>query len=75
MKQRMSSVDVAAEVACLKAKLLGMRLANIYDLSAKVQPVCAGTTAPLSAPWCETSQTHSCMHVLLPPAASLRRMS
>jgi hypothetical protein len=29
MKIRMSSVDVAAEVACLKKKLLGMRMANM----------------------------------------------
>ena len=36
VKQRMSSADVAAEVACLKSKLLGMRMANVYDLSPKV---------------------------------------
>jgi len=38
MKVRMASTDVAAEVACLKQKLLGMRLANMYDLNPKVRP-------------------------------------
>ena len=36
MKQRMTSVDVAGEAACLHAKLLGLRVANIYDINAKV---------------------------------------
>ncbi len=36
MKNRFTSVDCAAEVACINHKLLGMRLANVYDLSAKV---------------------------------------
>jgi predicted ribosome quality control (RQC) complex YloA/Tae2 family protein len=35
VKQRMSSVDVAGEVACLKQRLLGLRVANVYDLNAK----------------------------------------
>lgn len=35
VKQRMASADVAGEVSCLKSKLLGLRLANIYDLSPK----------------------------------------
>jgi predicted ribosome quality control (RQC) complex YloA/Tae2 family protein len=34
MKNRLSSIDVAAECACLK-KLLGLRLTNVYDISAK----------------------------------------
>lgn len=36
VKQRMSSADAAAEVACLRQRLLGLRLANVYDLDAKV---------------------------------------
>lgn len=36
MKQRMGSVDVAGEVACLRHKVLGLRLANLYDLNTKV---------------------------------------
>lgn len=36
VKQRMATADVAAEVACLRQRLLGMRLANIYDVNAKV---------------------------------------
>jgi len=37
VKQRMTSADVAGEVACLQHKVLGMRLANIYDINAKVR--------------------------------------
>ncbi|KXZ50632.1 hypothetical protein GPECTOR_15g316 [Gonium pectorale] len=36
VKQRMSSADVAAEVACLRQRILGLRVANIYDLTPKV---------------------------------------
>ncbi len=36
MKIRMSSVDVAGEVACLKQRLLGLRVANVYDINGKV---------------------------------------
>ncbi|GFR49968.1 hypothetical protein Agub_g12107, partial [Astrephomene gubernaculifera] len=35
VKQRMSSADVAAEVAALRTRILGLRVANIYDLNAK----------------------------------------
>ncbi|CAG9466235.1 unnamed protein product [Pedinophyceae sp. YPF-701] len=35
VKQRMSTADVAAEVACLREKVVGMRLANVYDLGPK----------------------------------------
>lgn len=35
VKQRLTTADVAAEVSCLK-RLLGMRLANIYDINPKV---------------------------------------
>ncbi|EFJ40301.1 hypothetical protein VOLCADRAFT_69736 [Volvox carteri f. nagariensis] len=35
VKQRMSSADVAAEVACLRQRILGLRVANIYDLTPK----------------------------------------
>lgn len=34
-KQKFSTADVAAEVACLREKVLGMRLTNIYDLDSK----------------------------------------
>lgn len=34
MKNRMSSMDVRAQVGCLQP-LLGLRLANIYDLNSK----------------------------------------
>ena len=37
VKQRMSTADVAAEAACLRQRLLGMRVANIYDVNAKVR--------------------------------------
>lgn len=36
VKHRFSTHDVAAEVGCLKQQFLGMRLANIYDINAKV---------------------------------------
>ena len=38
VKQRMGSVDVAGEVACLKQRVVGLRLANLYDLNPKVGP-------------------------------------
>ena len=37
VKQRMSTADVAAEAACLRQRLLGMRVANIYDVNPKVR--------------------------------------
>lgn len=36
VKQRMSTADVAGEVACLQQSVLGMRVANVYDVNAKV---------------------------------------
>jgi len=36
MKQKMSTADVAGEVACLRKRIIGMRLANIYDINQKV---------------------------------------
>lgn len=36
MKQKMSTADVAGEVACLRQRITGMRLANIYDINQKV---------------------------------------
>lgn len=35
-KQRFTSADVAGEAACLRTRVLGMRLANLYDIDAKV---------------------------------------
>lgn len=39
VKQRMSTADVAGEVACLRHSVLGMRVANVYDVNSKVRPV------------------------------------
>jgi hypothetical protein len=37
VKQRMSTADIAAEVACLRARgIVGMRCTNVYDISPKV---------------------------------------
>jgi hypothetical protein len=36
VKLRMNTADVAAEVRCLR-KLIGMRCANVYDLTPKVR--------------------------------------
>ncbi|KAK9841572.1 hypothetical protein WJX74_008143 [Apatococcus lobatus] len=36
MKQRMTTADVSAEVACLRDIVCGMRVANIYDIDARV---------------------------------------
>jgi predicted ribosome quality control (RQC) complex YloA/Tae2 family protein len=36
VKQRMTAADVAAEVSCLRSKVIGMRLTNAYDISPKV---------------------------------------
>ena len=36
----MSTADVAAEASCLRQRLLGMRVANIYDVNAKVRLSC-----------------------------------
>ena len=38
VKQRMTTADVAGEVACLRQRVLGMRVANLYDLNSKVLP-------------------------------------
>ncbi|GJP46211.1 hypothetical protein CLOM_g5521 [Closterium sp. NIES-68] len=35
----MSAVDIAAEVACLRQRLIGFRVANLYDLSPKTYVV------------------------------------
>ncbi|KAA6417988.1 MAG: nuclear export mediator factor NEMF-like isoform X1, partial [Trebouxia sp. A1-2] len=35
VKQRMATADVAGEVACLRQRVLGMRVANVYDLNSK----------------------------------------
>ena len=37
VKQRVATADVAAEVACLKARgIEGMRVTNVYDVSSRV---------------------------------------
>jgi predicted ribosome quality control (RQC) complex YloA/Tae2 family protein len=35
VKQRFTSADVAAEVACVRQRCLGMRVANLYDINPK----------------------------------------
>ena len=37
MKQKLSTIDVAAEAACLRARILGMRVVNVYDIDARVR--------------------------------------
>lgn len=37
VKQRMSVADVAAEVACLSKSIVGMRVANVYDINPKAR--------------------------------------
>jgi hypothetical protein len=50
VKQRMASADVAAEVACLRQNIIGLRLANMYDLNPKVR------TQQQMAAMCEAPQ-------------------
>lgn len=47
VKQRMNVADVACEVACLKERIIGMRVANIYDLSPKVYLISHMQRVPL----------------------------
>ncbi len=42
VKQRMTTADVAGEVACLRQRVLGMRVANLYDLNSKVSRLLFG---------------------------------
>jgi hypothetical protein len=49
MKQRMASADVAGEVSCLKQRIIGLRLANLYDLNAKVSDLSVQHGLQLSA--------------------------
>lgn len=51
-KQRMNSADVAAEVACLRQRILGLRLANIYDLNPKVRCWVCGASLVVCLPVC-----------------------
>lgn len=54
VKQRMSTADVAGEVACLRQSVLGMRVANVYDVNAKVrQGPCSmqPSAVPLPSPF------------------------
>ena len=37
VKQRFSTADCAAEIGCLKQRVLGFRLANIYDINPKAR--------------------------------------
>ena len=42
MKQKMSTADVAAEVACLQQRIVNMRVVNVYDINpkARCRPCC-----------------------------------
>ena len=51
VKQRMSTADVAGEVACLRQRVMGMRLANLYDVNTKVGP----HHSPVHPAWCAAS--------------------
>eukprot|EP00803_Ostreobium_quekettii_P009621 evm.model.scf_1149.3 EVM.evm.TU.scf_1149.3 scf_1149:29603-44453(-) len=44
VKQYMTTADVAGEVACLRQSVVGMRLINIYDISAKTYVLKLGTS-------------------------------
>uniref|UniRef100_A0A1D2A0E9 Nuclear export mediator factor NEMF n=1 Tax=Auxenochlorella protothecoides TaxID=3075 RepID=A0A1D2A0E9_AUXPR len=35
VKQRLTSADIAAEVSCLRSRIIGLRVANVYDINAK----------------------------------------
>ncbi|GAB4824054.1 hypothetical protein N2152v2_011100 [Parachlorella kessleri] len=35
VKQRLSTADVAAEVACLRQRIVGLKVANVYDITPK----------------------------------------
>jgi len=43
-KQQLSTVDVAAEVACLRKRILGMNLINIFDINTKTYVLKLGTS-------------------------------
>jgi hypothetical protein len=70
MKQRMTTADVAAEVACLRQRgILGMRLANIYDVSPRVSSIGLGRCTriwhvfhnhSLLAHFCVRASLHNC---------------
>lgn len=57
VKQRMNVADVACEVACLKKRIIGMRVANIYDLSPKVDASCNLTCAATVFSTCVVSSS------------------
>ena len=69
VKQRMATADVAAEVACLRPRLLGMRLANIYDVNAKVLGCPSDSCRVLP---CTSSRAGSTRVIVCPTADSQR---
>ncbi|GMH40784.1 hypothetical protein BSKO_08688 [Bryopsis sp. KO-2023] len=44
VKQNMSTIDVAAEVACLRHRVMGMWVINVYDISSKTYLLKLGTS-------------------------------
>ena len=66
VKQRMATADVAAEAACLRARCLGMRVANVYDINSKVR------ARPLSHPPRATRPHISAWSVPATPASGQR---
>lgn len=79
MKQRMASADVSGEVSCLKQRIIGLRLANLYDLNAKVSAAAAAAAAGVFRPperMLHLSQTPTQTHKrMLLLCAVRRRMS
>ena len=56
VKQRMTTADVAGEVACLRQRVLGMRVANLYDLNSKVRTsscACCGALLVVDLSCCQ----------------------
>lgn len=78
MKQRMASADVSGEVSCLKQRIIGLRLANLYDLNAKVSAAAAAAAGVFRPPerMLHLSQTPTQTHKrMLLLCAVRRRMS
>ena len=59
-KQRMTTADVVAEVACIRQTCLGMRVANIYDLDSKVRSPPACCNACQMRPSCGLKLSRRC---------------
>ena len=78
MKTRLTVSDIAAEVACLRATCLGMRVANVYDLTSrtyllKLSKSATGASAPplrrcdVPAPMLGSQRGAAHLVIALPP--------